>query len=486
MARPVSEREVTLSISIWVMTKKEGQLPEHRDCLGGHKWHLDSSYWLKEATVNGVVDDVAIKGKYSHGEGKRGWGAKYAHIVELLCRLKMCYADRFGFTRLHIGGGAGHSLRDAQPRKDKNGKEKEPVYVDWLDEFFGAVWESGHDLGGEISDCQSEDCPKWYCTTNLLFQVLPRKCEFRIDPVRITNRNSSIKIEIYLDGEKQVWQRMQKCMVEAIADDIRNSFVRSKSKKEEIKFPIPDRKCEFRLSEVEDRRTSSKSEGKTSKESTTSEESTEEIDLRDDPAKASTLYSYLAWLQRKFQKLEFRVFGSSEAPPSVDLDQVYVALKGERTHRRHSADELTLGEAFCRERMLVILGDPGMGKTTLAHWLVLRLATALKNGDKEVKVLKHQIDPAAEITDEKVSLGPARIPILIRVAEFVKYRKKNGGSLAEFLGQQTWFAEKNNIWSRKQKQTRRRHPSSRVKSNSQRFVAEQQSCCDFGWVRRNN
>lgn len=35
---------------------------------------------------------------------------------------------------------------------------------------------------------------------------------------------------------------------------------------------------------------------------------------------------------------------------------------------------MSLSQAFQYERQLIILGDPGSGKTTLARWLALKLA----------------------------------------------------------------------------------------------------------------
>ncbi len=67
-------------------------------------------------------------------------------------------------------------------------------------------------------------------------------------------------------------------------------------------------------------------------------------------------------------------------------------LREKRTPR---AQIVTLGEAFRSERSMVILGDPGSGKTTLARWLTLQLANARLHDRDTVEVPIHHVDPEA-------------------------------------------------------------------------------------------
>jgi hypothetical protein len=65
---------------------------------------------------------------------------------------------------------------------------------------------------------------------------------------------------------------------------------------------------------------------------------------------------------------------------------------------------------------VVILGDPGSGKSTLTRYLALQHADALSRGEHSVE-----------------NLGLARFPIMIRVAEFVELGLREGKSLSDSL-----------------------------------------------------
>lgn len=71
-------------------------------------------------------------------------------------------------------------------------------------------------------------------------------------------------------------------------------------------------------------------------------------------------------------------------------------------------------------RWSVILGKPGMGKTTLLHWLTLHHArTLLEDGEEPALERRVLVDGVKLGVDEEVvDLGPARLPILVRVGEW--------------------------------------------------------------------
>lgn len=107
----------------------------------------------------------------------------------------------------------------------------------------------------------------------------------------------------------------------------------------------------------------------------------------------------------------------------------HTAVEGERQHEQmltrfelnlgtnHTSERLELAEAVNHSEQVVILGDPGSGKTTLLRYLALKHAQAL---------LKDQQDLTGD-------LGPARFPILIRIADYAEYGIPEGKSLSEFL-----------------------------------------------------
>jgi hypothetical protein len=77
------------------------------------------------------------------------------------------------------------------------------------------------------------------------------------------------------------------------------------------------------------------------------------------------------------------------------------------------------------KRWIVILGDPGSGKTSFARWLVRHLAqTLLLNG-------QHSTD-----------YGPLRIPILIRIGEFAEMLRDHSSlTLFDYIGQHKWMGK---------------------------------------------
>ncbi|ABU57694.1 NACHT domain-containing protein [Roseiflexus castenholzii] len=217
---------------------------------------------------------------------------------------------------------------------------------------------------------------------------------------------------------------------------------------------------------------------------------------------ADLLNAYLDWLIRQHSTLELR--GIHRAGPSlaVPLERVYAALQAETVpptewqesyrlleedlqawleqqglddlaeaeRRRYrwrflaghplmpaleerdrprlfsdrKAETLDLAQAVRRFRWLVILGDPGSGKTTLLRWLTLHLARALREGADRVRVPAMHVDAEADEDAPPVDLGPARLPVLVRIGDYAEARRATQArsepppSLLEFLGHHGW------------------------------------------------
>lgn len=133
-----------------------------------------------------------------------------------------------------------------------------------------------------------------------------------------------------------------------------------------------------------------------------------------------------------------------ESPHMLSLYQRdRVARAGAGAFRHRGASSVTLAEAFRRERWLVILGDPGSGKTTLGRWLALHLAPARREPAASVEVPASHVNPETPYDHRLISLGPARLPILVRVAEFANELarlEKEGEplTLVDWLPKATW------------------------------------------------
>jgi hypothetical protein len=213
--------------------------------------------------------------------------------------------------------------------------------------------------------------------------------------------------------------------------------------------------------------------------------------------------SYLRWLVQSHERLEYRgIRHARGGAVSVALSEVYLALQADSTNpleraaarqailselaeaidsgeingeeaefagwyivsgspimpsiesrdRMNQTDPtqkeiLNLGEAYFRESQLVVLGDPGSGKTTLARWLTLVLASACLKDLPNLEVPLAQVNPTTE-GDKTISLGKTRIPILVRVAEYAEERQRHKDegkappTLLEFLGKQTWLGSR--------------------------------------------
>jgi hypothetical protein len=167
------------------------------------------------------------------------------------------------------------------------------------------------------------------------------------------------------------------------------------------------------------------------------------------------LFSLVRALPEGVSALDFAQL-VEEAEARALVDNPVMPFLTERDRVGTAADQpaeitLSLGEAFRTERWLVVLGDPGSGKTTLLRWLARTLARALIPAPHDptltVEVPAYKVDPSVSRDDaRRVVLGPARLPVLVRVSEFADAllkARKNGQTLAliDFLGMHTWQGE---------------------------------------------
>ncbi|CAM4931504.1 unnamed protein product [Rotaria socialis] len=105
----------------------------------------------------------------------------------------------------------------------------------------------------------------------------------------------------------------------------------------------------------------------------------------------------------------------------------YMLSMVERDRYVNNVDEenVSVENALRTKRWIVILGDPGSGKTSFSRWLVCHLAeTLLVNR-------RHSTD-----------FGPVRIPILIRIGEFAELLSTSSSlTLFDYVGRHTWMGK---------------------------------------------
>ncbi|WP_367323643.1 hypothetical protein [Streptomyces sp. HUAS ZL42] len=104
---------------------------------------------------------------------------------------------------------------------------------------------------------------------------------------------------------------------------------------------------------------------------------------------------------------------------------------------RPAAAPVELVELIREKRWAVVLGDPGAGKSTLLQWLALNHAKALAADQERVLIPGHQLG----LDVPEVDLGPARLPVLARVADYAEFLRREADQapgkairLLDFLG----------------------------------------------------
>lgn len=128
-----------------------------------------------------------------------------------------------------------------------------------------------------------------------------------------------------------------------------------------------------------------------------------------------TLEAYLRWVKTERQTLSLRAIGSGkttgeEAPP--ELAAVYVALNTTQSVQRGTESEpLSALKALATQRQIVLLGDPGSGKSTFVNHLAFCLAA-------------HASEPNGGWLD-KLPDWPAaesnRLPLLVILRDFARW-----------------------------------------------------------------
>ncbi len=189
---------------------------------------------------------------------------------------------------------------------------------------------------------------------------------------------------------------------------------------------------------------------------------------------------YLQYVRDRWENLETRGVMDASKLGALPLDQVYVSLTGEREvremvlhvpplavrtaagggddtqrdparrgeedaecdpmsgiERRTRVGRLPLPQALRESQHVVVLGDPGAGKTVLTRYLARHFAAAALAARESVLVTPPLIPvPEGAAPDEPADedYGRACLPILVRVSEYAEALRGNGACrLSDFL-----------------------------------------------------
>ncbi|PDW03513.1 NACHT domain-containing protein [Candidatus Viridilinea mediisalina] len=122
------------------------------------------------------------------------------------------------------------------------------------------------------------------------------------------------------------------------------------------------------------------------------------------PHDLTLLYArYRAFVVETYGSLDFRGLLQIQAATRLGLDQIYV--EGAALPHQHSAEAQPLHALVREQPLLVVLGDPGSGKSTLVRYLLLTLT----RGDAQANL----------------GLEPLWLPIFFPVAAFAAARARN-------------------------------------------------------------
>lgn len=114
-------------------------------------------------------------------------------------------------------------------------------------------------------------------------------------------------------------------------------------------------------------------------------------------------YRYLDWVISEHENLPLlpSTLVPVTQPLPKELDKLYVALSVTSDGERQA--EMSLGEALQRGSKLVILGEPGAGKTTMLHFMALTFALA-RRGRSSSKAREER-----ERTEQKIAAARRRV-----------------------------------------------------------------------------
>jgi HEAT repeat protein len=166
-------------------------------------------------------------------------------------------------------------------------------------------------------------------------------------------------------------------------------------------------------------------------------EAIQEIILRllnptDKGALPENTLQYLNWLVKRTSSLETRGISLEHLPFQGKLEELYIALNARYSEKdvqrqgspfslhalqaetSEQTPALPLSDVVARHDHLLLLGEPGSGKTTFLRYLALKHAQAFRE-------------------QRDTEFGKAYFPIYLRIADYVEHGMKQGKSLSKYL-----------------------------------------------------
>lgn len=147
---------------------------------------------------------------------------------------------------------------------------------------------------------------------------------------------------------------------------------------------------------------------------------------------------FLSLQLRSYSALDLGLSSKPGGPPTLDrmrapyltIDRLDGAVDDDMAG---DEDAITsLGDLFSQGDAVVVLGSPGAGKSTLLQWVCLANARAVVRGESRAEVAARHIDPES-VSDELIDIGPARLPVLLKLADFDEHLRAGGAAAGPVL-----------------------------------------------------
>ena len=133
--------------------------------------------------------------------------------------------------------------------------------------------------------------------------------------------------------------------------------------------------------------------------------------------------SYLEWLRAQTATIDIRGLGEGAGRArNFPIEDLYVPLTTPRNPADHADGRVLMNlDQALAQRRLVIIGDPGSGKTTFIRRITFAMAIAAGEGAARPGIVGRLISLLVELTSAPHGPKKARFPLFIRIAELIDH-----------------------------------------------------------------